>query len=173
MHGSHWSQLLRYTNDSASESFHKPVYSFLWVKLKVTHPVAWNVHRFATHKLTGNHKPYPLYRPLIIWFVQTSIVAMASPSTNLLSSTSITTPTTPTPPSLPWGDINVLVLTDVHSWVGGHDKYGKGKEPYLNVDYGKVLSFYQYLKQYCDETNKDFWFVMNGDWIDGTGACVG
>jgi len=128
--------------------------------------------------LTRNDKPYPLYRfcaylaPFIIWFVQASIVAMASPPTNLSSSTTITTQTTTPTPSLPWGDINVLVLTDVHSWVGGHDKYGKGKEPYLNVDYGKVLSFYQYLKQYCDETNKDFWFVMNGDWIDGTGLSM-
>jgi hypothetical protein len=67
-------------------------------------------------------------------------------------------------PNLPFGDINLLVVTDDHSWIGGHGR----KEPYLNADYGDVLSFYQRLKYHCDASGKDLWFVMNGDWIDGT-----
>lgn len=71
-------------------------------------------------------------------------------------------------PDLPWGDINLLVITDDHSWVGGHQR----KEPYLNADYGAVLSFYQHLKNYCESVDKDLYFVMNGDWIDGTGLSL-
>ena len=71
-------------------------------------------------------------------------------------------------PSLPFGDINVVVLTDTHSWVGGHKK----NEPTWNADYGDVYSFHEQLKAYCDESGKDLWFVMNGDWIDGTGLAL-
>lgn len=69
---------------------------------------------------------------------------------------------------LPFGDVNVLVVTDVHSWIGGHGR----KEPSLNADYGHVVSFYQRLKQHCISHNMDLWFVMNGDWIDGTGLAL-
>lgn len=68
-------------------------------------------------------------------------------------------------PSLPFGDINVLVLTDVHSWVGSHRR----QEPFYNVDYGDILSFYENLKAYCDVMEMDLWFVSNGDWAHGTG----
>jgi 2',3'-cyclic-nucleotide 2'-phosphodiesterase (5'-nucleotidase family) len=72
-------------------------------------------------------------------------------------------------PDLPFGDINVLILTDTHSWVGGHGP----NEPHLNADYGDVLSFYQRLKQFCDDhAQHDLYFVMNGDWIDGTGLSL-
>ena len=68
------------------------------------------------------------------------------------------------------GDINVLVLTDTHSWVGGH---ARQESPKLTADYGDVLSLYKHLKQHCDEQGNDLWFVMNGDWIDGTGLAQG
>lgn len=68
-------------------------------------------------------------------------------------------------PSLPFGDINVLVLTDVHSWVGSHRR----QEPFYNVDYGDILSFYENLKAHCDVMEMDLWFVSNGDWAHGTG----
>ena len=68
--------------------------------------------------------------------------------------------------SLPFGDVNVLVLTDVHSWIAGHERH----ESELNVDYGDVLSFYQYLKEYIQKYNQgDLLLVMNGDFMDGTG----
>jgi 2',3'-cyclic-nucleotide 2'-phosphodiesterase (5'-nucleotidase family) len=62
---------------------------------------------------------------------------------------------------LPWNDINLLVVTDVHSWIAGH---GRHPSEHLNADYGDVLSFYQHLR---DE--HDLFFVMNGDFMDGTG----
>lgn len=63
---------------------------------------------------------------------------------------------------LPWGDINVFVVTDVHSWVAGH-----GRHEADDADYGDVLSFYQLLKQ--QNPKRDIFFVMNGDFMDGTG----
>jgi 2',3'-cyclic-nucleotide 2'-phosphodiesterase (5'-nucleotidase family) len=71
-------------------------------------------------------------------------------------------------PDLPWSDINLLVITDDHSWIGGHER----TDSYLNAGYGEVLSFYQHLKAYCDSSNKDLFLVMNGDWIDGTGLSL-
>jgi hypothetical protein len=68
-------------------------------------------------------------------------------------------------PKLPFGDINVLVLTDVHSWVGGHHR----QEPHYDADYGDVLSFYEQLYAHCQEQGQDLWFVSNGDWVHGTG----
>jgi 2',3'-cyclic-nucleotide 2'-phosphodiesterase (5'-nucleotidase family) len=66
--------------------------------------------------------------------------------------------------SLPIQDVNILVLTDVHSWVAGHTH-----EPGLDADYGHVLSFYEKLREACNLQEKDLFFVMNGDFIDGTG----
>jgi len=61
-------------------------------------------------------------------------------------------------------DINILIVTDVHSWVGGHPHNDT-----LNVDYGDVLSFHQRLKTKSISEKKDLFFVMNGDFVDGTG----
>jgi 2',3'-cyclic-nucleotide 2'-phosphodiesterase (5'-nucleotidase family) len=93
----------------------------------------------------------PRYANLIVTFL---LVLLASASSS--------------PPNLPFGDINVLVLTDVHSWIGGHGE----KEPNLDADYGDVLSFYEHLKEYTIQNDKDLWFVVNGDWIDGTGLAT-
>lgn len=68
-------------------------------------------------------------------------------------------------PELPFGAINVLVLTDVHSWVGGHSR----QEPLMDADFGTILSFYERLKAHCDQNDMDLWFVSNGDWAHGTG----
>lgn len=70
--------------------------------------------------------------------------------------------------TIPLNDINVLVLTDVHSWVGGHGP----NEPTLDINYGHVVSFYERFREYCDTRNKDLYFVMNGDWVDGTGISL-
>mmetsp|Transcript_8693 Transcript_8693/g.10163 ORF Transcript_8693/g.10163 Transcript_8693/m.10163 type:complete len:691 (+) Transcript_8693:147-2219(+) len=68
-------------------------------------------------------------------------------------------------PNLPFGDINVVVLTDVHSWVGGHRR----QEPYYDADLGDVLSLWENLKKHCDEYDRDIFFVNNGDFVHGTG----
>jgi hypothetical protein len=82
-------------------------------------------------------------------------------------------------PTLPFGDINLIVLTDVHSWVGGHgDNEGPNN---LDVSYGDVVSFYERLKEHCGSSSSsstsdndcgDLWLVQNGDWIDGTGLAT-
>ena len=74
----------------------------------------------------------------------------------------------PIDPVLPFGDINVLVLTDIHSWLASHRR----QEPHLDADLGNILSFWERLKAHCDENGMDLWFVMNGDWIDGTGLAL-
>jgi 2',3'-cyclic-nucleotide 2'-phosphodiesterase (5'-nucleotidase family) len=85
---------------------------------------------------------------------------------------------------LPLGDINIVVVTDVHSWVAGHGRNEPEPNSH-NADYGHVLSFYQRLQQYVIEQNvdgdddkntndknqhpMDLFFFMNGDFMDGTG----
>ena len=75
----------------------------------------------------------------------------------------ITTLRTVTASILPFNDINILVVTDVHSWVGSRTRH----EPEYNADYGHVLSLYHLLKN--QHAEKDLFFVMNGDFMDGTG----
>lgn len=67
---------------------------------------------------------------------------------------------------LPLGDMNLMVLTDVHSWISGHERH----ESSINADYGDVLSLYRRLKdEIRRKYRKDFFMVMNGDFMDGTG----
>lgn len=68
-------------------------------------------------------------------------------------------------PLVPIGDVNVLVVTDVHSWVAGRSPHNE----LLDADYGDVLSFYARLKAQLASVKKDLFFVMNGDFMDGTG----
>jgi 2',3'-cyclic-nucleotide 2'-phosphodiesterase (5'-nucleotidase family) len=108
--------------------------------------------------------------------------AAASVTNNTSNAATAMTPPPPPPATilrLPLGDINLLVLTDVHSWIGGHERH----EPNIsNADYGDVLSFYLRLKDIIrrniekndddgDDWSKqrDFFMVMNGDFMDGTG----
>ncbi|KAG7374210.1 calcineurin-like phosphoesterase [Nitzschia inconspicua] len=70
-----------------------------------------------------------------------------------------------TNPHLPFGDINVVVLTDVHSWLASHRR----QEPYMDADLGDVLSFWERLKYHCESNNMDLFFVNNGDFVHGTG----
>jgi 2',3'-cyclic-nucleotide 2'-phosphodiesterase (5'-nucleotidase family) len=68
--------------------------------------------------------------------------------------------------NLPFGDINVVVVTDVHSWIYSHN-HTQDHDPVLDATYGHVISFVEHLKAL--ERDRDIWFVMNGDFIDGTG----
>jgi len=65
--------------------------------------------------------------------------------------------------NLPFSTVNILVVTDVHSWVASRSRH----EPDYNADYGHVVSFYRTLQQQHPE--QDLFFVMNGDFMDGTG----
>ncbi|KAL3783619.1 hypothetical protein HJC23_004985 [Cyclotella cryptica] len=92
-------------------------------------------------------------------------ISTASPTGSPVHSTS-----QPTYGTLPIQPVNIMVLTDVHSWVQGH----KMHEPALNADYGDVLSFYQQFKAQVasttleDGSTPDLYFVMNGDFVHGT-----
>ncbi|OEU21814.1 Metallo-dependent phosphatase, partial [Fragilariopsis cylindrus CCMP1102] len=77
-------------------------------------------------------------------------------------------------PNLPFGDINLLVVSDVHSFVGGHPH-----EPDRNADYGDLYSFHERLKEYINNNNNqmdgrshDLWLLNNGDWLHGTGLAM-
>ena len=61
-------------------------------------------------------------------------------------------------------DVNILIVTDTHSWIGGHGQH----ESHHDADYGDVLSFHSHLTTLADES-QDVWFVMNGDFMHGTG----
>lgn len=65
--------------------------------------------------------------------------------------------------NLPFNDINILVVTDVHSWVASRSRH----EPEYNADYGNVVSFFRLLRE--QHVDNDLFFVMNGDFMDGTG----
>ena len=85
--------------------------------------------------------------------------------------------------TIPWGAINIVVVTDVHSWIAGNHRDDPRHWPYdvhrstnQDADYGNILSFYQRLQQLVDHHNhhhsdskRDILFVMNGDFVDGTG----
>jgi 2',3'-cyclic-nucleotide 2'-phosphodiesterase (5'-nucleotidase family) len=74
--------------------------------------------------------------------------------------------------SLPWDDINIVVVTDVHSWVGGHashPNWSSDTSTGNNADYGHLLSFYRHLQNQAATKGTDLFFVMNGDFMDGTG----
>ena len=68
--------------------------------------------------------------------------------------------------SLTIQSINIVILTDDHSWVQGHGRH----EPSLNADYGHILSFYQRLKEHVAklDTEPDLYLVNNGDFLHGT-----
>ena len=70
--------------------------------------------------------------------------------------------------SLPMGDINVIMVTDVHAHISGHRH-----ESQRDADYGDILSFYEHLKEMCDNNDHDLWFVDNGNWMHGTGLAMG
>jgi len=63
-----------------------------------------------------------------------------------------------------WKDVNILQLTDVHSWLSGH-QHEKG----MGADYADVLSFYQHMKAMADLEGKDLWLFNSGDIVEGTG----
>ncbi|CAB9514171.1 5'-nucleotidase [Seminavis robusta] len=65
---------------------------------------------------------------------------------------------------LPLGDINLLVVTDIHGWIAGqHARH----EPEMNLDFGALVSLYERLQECAPE--EDFFLFFNGDFMDGTG----
>jgi 2',3'-cyclic-nucleotide 2'-phosphodiesterase (5'-nucleotidase family) len=69
--------------------------------------------------------------------------------------------------TLPWGDVNFLIVTDVHSWVAGH--LHPDHDPMLDANYGHLLSMHEHLAAAAAARGRDLFFVDNGDLNDGTG----
>ena len=69
--------------------------------------------------------------------------------------------------AVPWNDVNLLIVTDVHSWVAGHRH--PDHEPVLDADYGHVLSLHERLSAAAAAEGRDLFLVQNGDLNDGTG----
>jgi Calcineurin-like phosphoesterase len=65
---------------------------------------------------------------------------------------------------LPLGDINLIVVTDIHGWIAGQHARHEGN---INVDFGALLSLYQRLQECAPQ--QDFFLLFNGDFMDGTG----
>lgn len=74
-------------------------------------------------------------------------------------------------------NIKIVVVTDVHSWIGGHGPHEQQtqQQPQQRVDYGTVLSLVQRLRQQSAQQQQDdkdgeaVFFLNNGDFMDGTG----
>eukprot|EP00802_Teleaulax_amphioxeia_P008441 Tamp_08450.p1 GENE.Tamp_08450~~Tamp_08450.p1 ORF type:complete len:541 (-),score=151.44 Tamp_08450:702-2324(-) len=61
-------------------------------------------------------------------------------------------------------DVNIVHLTDVHSWLSGHLH-----EPADEADYPDVLAFFQQLEAMAHAQGKDLFLFNSGDIVDGTG----
>mmetsp|Transcript_18538 Transcript_18538/g.33161 ORF Transcript_18538/g.33161 Transcript_18538/m.33161 type:complete len:835 (+) Transcript_18538:135-2639(+) len=111
----------------------------------------------------------------------TALSASTAPSTNAPSSSPTSSPSSLTPAptysALPIQPINIIVLTDVHSWVMGHGDHAMALG---DIDYGHVLSFYQQFKETVlnhdlgadslssTSNTPDLYLVNNGDYLHGT-----
>lgn len=75
----------------------------------------------------------------------------------------------PTPAPLVFRDINILAVTDVHSWIGGHNRDGVYTQQPLNATFGSLVSVVERAKAAAAREGKDVFLVDNGDVVDGTG----
>lgn len=78
------------------------------------------------------------------------------------------------------GDINIIHVTDVHSYISGHRhnesrvSTGYGVSWYeidtapQDADYADLLSFVEHMKSQAQAQGKDLWVVNSGDVVDGT-----
>lgn len=52
-----------------------------------------------------------------------------------------------------FGDINIMQLTDVHSWLSGHVH----ETAKIKADYGDLMSFFQHMRDTAEQEGKDLW----------------
>ena len=62
-----------------------------------------------------------------------------------------------------WRGINILHLTDVHSFIAGNRHEG------VDADYGDLTSFVRHLHETADARGVDLFVLNTGDLVDGTG----
>ena len=83
--------------------------------------------------------------------------------------------------ALRWGDINIVSITDVHSYISGH-RHGDatvnaGWEPGYGIiptapqdaDYADLLAFIEHMKASAAAQGRDLFVFNSGDVLDGTG----
>jgi len=66
-----------------------------------------------------------------------------------------------------FGDVNLLIITDAHSWIAGHNH--DDHNPMLNAGYGEIASAVAHVKDMAATDGKDVFFVNNGDHVEGSG----
>lgn len=79
------------------------------------------------------------------------------------------------------GDISIIHVTDVHSYVSGHrhgessvstgygDSWHAVDTAVQDADYADLLAFVERMKNQAAAQGKDLWVVNSGDVVDGTG----
>jgi 2',3'-cyclic-nucleotide 2'-phosphodiesterase (5'-nucleotidase family) len=72
-------------------------------------------------------------------------------------------PLQPRSGAVEWRDINILHLTDVHSFVAGNRHEG------VDADYGDLVSFISHMRDRARERGVELFVVNTGDLVDGTG----
>ena len=77
------------------------------------------------------------------------------------------------PEALVFRDVNLLAVTDVHSWLAGGDRESPPGEPpvthQLDAGFGDLVSFRERARAAALAQGKDVFLFDNGDVIDGTG----
>lgn len=87
------------------------------------------------------------------------LLQRSAAATTTAKDVSCPTTTTTTTTGLPMGDINVLVVTDIHGWIAGqHARH----EPELNVDFGDLVSLYERLQACASDGGGDWFLLFNG-----------
>eukprot|EP01041_Mallomonas_annulata_P000498 gene498-946_t len=64
------------------------------------------------------------------------------------------------------GSVNLIVITDTHSWIHGHKH--PDNVPSSDATYGDLISFVHHMKLAADAAGHDLFFMDNGDVVDGT-----
>eukprot|EP00750_Incisomonas_marina_P015692 INCI1851.1.p1 GENE.INCI1851.1~~INCI1851.1.p1 ORF type:complete len:588 (-),score=85.56 INCI1851.1:107-1789(-) len=66
-------------------------------------------------------------------------------------------------------DVNILAVTDVHSWIAGGDRQVPQGTPPLDATFGDLTSLKERAQEAAAKEGKDVFLFDNGDVIDGTG----
>ncbi len=72
-------------------------------------------------------------------------------------------PLDPLSAAVEWRDINILHLTDVHSFIAGNRHEG------VDADYGDLVSFISHMQDRASERGVELFVINTGDLVDGTG----
>ena len=72
--------------------------------------------------------------------------------------------------ALQLSDVNILVTTDVHSFIASHSHTdGLCGSERCDADFGELVSLLHHVRQKADALGKDVFLFDNGDVVDGTG----